>query len=126
MNCLTIGNARIVNKYLGFLASDYHMNFRASEIPNKTGVENPTFIYSYYNPYGCFSLVEIMQRNEWDCYISDSLSNDYMSMLSNKINQPLYLGVENIYTTRGFLKCLAKSIRTQIAEQGKFFSIELK
>ena len=43
-----IGNSRLVYRFFGFLVEDYHMNFTFDEISDTVGVENPTFVYSFF------------------------------------------------------------------------------
>lgn len=119
-----LGNTKLVSMYFDFLVKDYHMNFLAQVLPNTVGVETPTYIYSYYNQSGCFSLVEISQRKEWDCYVARQFAQQASMLLSTKINQTNYIK-RTIYTTRAYLKLTANSIQSQINLTNSFWGIQV-
>lgn len=125
MNIPQIGRVRLVKKYLGFLVDDYHMDFCAEEIANTTGIEDPTYVYSFYNGYGCFSLLEIPQRGEWDCYCAERFFDDPHKRLLTKINQKSYIN-HSIFTARAFLKLTGKYIRNQIVCTNQFWGIQIQ
>lgn len=85
-----MNNASLVNKYLGFLVTEYNMFFSVDELKDVIGVENPTFVYSYYNASGCFSVVEISQRNEWDWYYAKYFNQEPRLRLSKRLYQKGY------------------------------------
>ncbi len=116
------GNTKLVRMYFDFLVKDYQMNFFAQVLPNTIGVETPTYIYSFFNQSGCFSLVEIPQRKEWDCYIAKQFVQQPHKLLSTRINQADYIN-RSIYTTRAYLKLTAQSIQSQINLTNSFWGI---
>ena len=124
MNFLNVGSAILVNKYMGFLVYDYHMNNCFQELPNTEGAQNPTYIFSYYNQSGCFSFVEVPQRGEWDCYYAEKFSNDPYMLLKTRINQRNYIH-KNIFTAKSFLKHTAQIIKQQIVSSKSFFGISV-
>lgn len=119
-----LGNIQLVRKYFDFLITDYKMNFFAQRLPDTIGVETPTYIYSFFNQSGCFSLVEIAQRNEWDCYTAKQFMQQAHCLLSIRINQNDYIK-RSIYTTRAYLKHTAMFIQSQINITNGFWGIQV-
>ena len=114
----------LVNKYFCFLCDDYHMEFSMQEDTFACGVNRPTYIYSYYNDFGCFSICEIVQRGEWDCYLAGEFTSCIQKLLSDKVRQKDYLSW-NVFTARGYLKATARYVKKQILQEGNFFGIEV-
>ncbi len=100
------------------------MNYYAQKLPNTIGVENPTFIYSFFNEFGCFSIVEIPQRQEWDCYIASKFEQQPSLLLINKINQTEYIK-RNVYRKRTYLMLTSKFIQSQIKLTNSFWGIKV-
>ncbi len=117
-----MGSSQLVYKYFGFLVDEYKMQYFVQKLPDTIGVVNPTYIYSFYNQFGCFSLVEVAQRQEWDCYIAKKFEQNYSKLLTTRINQSEYIK-RNIYTKRVFLKLTAKNILSQIKFTNSFWGI---
>ena len=119
-----IGHTKLVEKYLGFLKKDYGMNYTVQIFAGTFGVDDPTYVYSYYNNFGCFSIVEIAQRNEWDFYISDQYSTILDLLLKEKIVQREYF-TNYFYSLRKLLKVTAQFIQTEIKASNCFWGIRI-
>lgn len=119
-----LGSTRLVRMYFDFLITDYQMKFFVQRLPNTIGVETPTYIYSFFNQSGCFSLVEISQRKEWDCYVARHFVQQTHGLLSTRINQTDYIK-RSVYTTRAYLKLTAKFIKSQIILANSFWGIQV-
>lgn len=121
---LSIGRAKLVYKYLGFLSEQYNMQCDFQILENTSGIENPTYIYTFYNKYGCFTIKDPVQTGECDCYIAMRYEQNQLNLLSKKIDQHIYLG-RNVFFFRTFLKLVAKAIFTQIKDSNSFWGIPL-
>ena len=120
-----IGHTKLVNRYFMFLVERYGMNFCFDVLPNTVGADNPTYVYSFYNSSGCFTIQEVAQRGEWDCYVAKSFSRDPHKRLSQKINQNSYTN-KRVFTVRTFLKVTAGFIRNEISRGNCFWGISVK
>lgn len=121
---LQLGSANLVYKHLGFLAEEYGMRCSFDLLPNTLGVDDPTYVYSFYNENGCFSVTEVAQRAEWDCYTSEAYSIDVRNRMDKRIDQRSYIKM-SIFTARSFLKLTAKKIKTQLHESHCFWGIQV-
>lgn len=120
-----IGCSETVSRYLGFLENQYKMSSFFQEKVDVEGIENPTYVYSYYNQHGCFTLLQIAQRNEWECYWSKSFTEDIDSLLSVRIRQKDFCN-KSVFTTRGFLRVVAQYIQKNILHEGCFWGIKVE
>ena len=116
--------SRIIKSFLGFLIDDCNMHYSVREMPNVQGVCNPTYLYSFYNEYGCITIREIAQRGELDCFIADHYDEDPQKCIHTMISQTEYIKQGScIYFTRTYLKHLANFIRASIVETGRIWGI---
>lgn len=123
MKYMYVGQEKLINKYLGFLVQDYLMSFSINIVPNTTGIENPTYIYSYYNSSGCFSIVEIAQRDEWTCFFSNKPTIDIDTMHKISNHEFLY---KHVYSKRQFLMQIAQYIKKSISKHNSFWGISME
>ena len=124
MNNFTEGNVALVYRYLGFLVEEYGMKFKFDIISSTIAIENPTYVYSFYNNHGCFSIREIAQRSEWDCYAGSEYTVDICNVRYNHIDQRSYIKCP-VFFVRTFLKLTAKEIRRQIKKSQAFLGISV-
>ena len=119
-----MSKSKIIKSFLGFLIDDYNMEYSVREMPNVQGVCNPTYLYSFYNQYGCITIKEIAQRGEMDCFIADCYDEDPQKCIQTMISQTDYIKQGSyIYFTRTYLRYLAKFIRNSIVETGRIWGI---
>lgn len=121
---LQLGNAKCVYKHFGFLVEECGMNLSIDLLPNTSGVEDPTYVYSFYNDNGCFSLKEVAQRSEWDCYVSEMFSVNVRDRMDKRIDQCSYFEFP-VFTVRAFLKLTASEIKTQLRKSRCFWGIHV-
>ena len=118
------GISKRILKYLGFLVSEYGMEFQFQTFPAFKGFYGPIDTYSFYNKNGCFTLHNIVQRGEWGWFVSQQFSDDQYALLQREINQTSY--VKHIHLTfSGILKELSIAIRDQIQKTGYCFGIKV-
>ena len=121
----TIGRSELVLKYLGFLVTEYNMQFKAQEFDEYLGFHFMSYTYSFYNENGCFTIHHIPQRGETGWFVSKTISEDQYELLKKEIIQSLYVH-EQTWIWRIGIKNLARSIRSQIARSGEFFGIKVR
>lgn len=118
-----ISQSKIVLEYLKFLLDEYGFNYRFQMFDSFHDFHGPIEAYSFYNRYGCFTLHHIVQRGEWELYISDHVSTNQSELTANKIDLTLYIS-RPCWRIRTFLKRLSYSIKYQISSTGHFFGIQ--
>jgi hypothetical protein len=119
----SIGRSEIVLKHLGFLLTEYNMQFKAQKF-NVYGYIS-SYTYSFYNNNGCFTIRNIPQRDDTGWYVSGVFSEDENELLEKHIIQGLYIQGQYWLWGTG-IKRLAASIRSQIAASGDFFGIKVE
>ena len=125
MKNVPVGHSKIVIRYMGFLVNRYQMKIDFQLLPDTEGIEDPTYVYSFYNNWGCLTLLEVAQRGEWDCYVSDRFDSNPYSRLKTKINQREYCSRE-VYFVGSFLRITAKSIQRMILETKSIWGIRIE
>ena len=86
-----IGKTKVVLYYLGFLKDEYDFNFAFQTFNKYNGFCGPIDTYSFYNTYGCFTLLNIVQRGEWGWFVSSKFSTNLNELLKTEINQKTYI-----------------------------------
>ena len=119
----TIGNSKTVLKHMGFLLTEYNVQFKAQKF-NFFG-NFWSYTYSFYNENGCFTIRHIPQKDDTGWYVSDAFSEVEDELLQKHLIQGLY--IQGPYWLWGTgIKRLAASIRSQIAASGDFFGIKVE
>ena len=126
-------------KELMFLVEKYNLKF-ADQTFNSTPFGNwVTKTYSFYNDSGCFTISELLQRDEIDFYFSDIFSNDYRVLKQVQLNvwendeilrkhQKWIFGLKNPffwYSKKKYMKALAETIKKKISENNEFWGIKI-
>ena len=126
-------------KELMFLVEKYGLRF-TEQIFEGTPFGNwVTKTYSFYNDSGCFTITELLQRDEIDFYFSDAFSTDYPALRQRRLNvwddneilkkhQKWIFGLKNPFFWRNkkkYMKALAEIINTKIGENKEFFGIKI-
>ncbi len=126
-------------KELMFLVEKYNLKF-TEQIFKSTPFGNwITKTYSFYNDSGCFTIFELLQRDEIDFYFSDVFSTDYLVLKQRKLNvwdnneilkkhQKWIFGLKNPffwYSKKKYMKALAETIKEKISENKEFFGVKI-
>ncbi len=115
----------LILKHLGFLKDNYGFCFCHQTFNRYHGFEGPIETYSFYNPHGCFTLHNIVQKGEWGWYYSKNFSLKQEELLEQEIDQSLYVSQRNMFTNYNIWKLLAQSIKQQISVSGSVFGIKV-
>lgn len=118
------GKEKIVLKYLGFLVDQYNMTYSFQTFPEYYGFYGPIDYYSFYNTHGCFTLQNIVQRDEWGWYIAKKFSNNQYLLLEKSINQTNYI-TKTVFTARGMLRKLSALLKEEALNNKTIFNIPL-
>ena len=118
------GISKKILNHLGFLVSEYQMEFKFQTFSDFNGFCGPVDTYSFYNDNGCFTLHNIVQRGEWGWFTSKYFSDDQYELLQKEIKQTDYIKKFHL-TYSGVLKELAAFIKKQIQETDRFFNISI-
>ena len=85
------GQTKLILKFFNFLVQDYGMKFVFQTYSDYYGFFGPIDTYSFYNTYGCFTLLNIVQRGEWGWFVSSKFSTNLNELLKTEINQKTYI-----------------------------------
>lgn len=121
------------------LAKKYNLKFLKQCFKNCFGGHWYVETYSIYNDNGCFTIHALLQRGEWDFYISDKISNDRKELTKKAINILEYekdiwskeqriLGIKNPFFFWGIRKTLStllKVLEYEITNKKEFFGIKI-
>ena len=118
------GYTKLILKYLGFLKDNYGFNFKFQTFSEYMNFSGPIYTYSFYNDYGCFTLHNVAQKNEWGWFVSRKFSLDQYELLSKEIIQTDFLQ-KNYWFLSSILKDLALTIKSQIKKNSNFFGIRV-
>lgn len=118
------GKTKLIMKYLGFLVSDYNLEFSFQSFPEYIGFYGPIDCYSFYNDNGCFTLHNVVQRGEWGVFISQKFSTNQYELLGKEIPQKEYKK-RSYYTTSGWLKEFSQIILNEVKLNSSLFSIKI-
>lgn len=119
---------------LDFLQKEYGMKYCFQSFKKTLDglFWGPCDAYSYYNEFGCFTVYHIVQRGELDFYCSEKFSENQSELLQREVNleskcKKVWLNMPHkIFRQRKiFFQTLAKAIRLQIQQEGKFYEIEV-
>lgn len=130
---------KTVKDALDFLCKQYGLNYSFQRFEKHPFGNWCADMYSFYNESGCFSIYNLIQRDEIDFYFAKKFSNN-ITELKEKI--VLIESVEKDIWERhkktGFLKlpffwgsnkqvirALAEVIKAQIEKTGQFFGIKV-
>ena len=126
-------------KELMFLVEKYNLKFAEQTFKSTPFGNWITKTYSFYNDSGCFTISELLQRDEIDFYFSDNFSTVCPALKqkqlyvwdNNKIlqkHQKWIFGLKNPffwYSKKKYMKALAEIIEVKISENKEFFGIKI-
>lgn len=117
------GKTKLVLKYLGFL-KEHGMEFKFQSFSEYKGFSGPIDTYSFYNQNGCFTMHNIVQRNEWNWFVSKSFSENQYKLLEKEISQNLYI-TKRYWLYSRVLSELSNLLKFEILSTGAVFGIKL-
>ena len=126
-------------KELMFLVEKYNLKFTEQTFESTPFGNWVTKTYSFYNDSGCFTISELLQRDEIDFYFSDVFSTAYPDLKKRQLNvwdnnailekhQRWIFGLKNPffwYSKKKYMKALAEIIQAKISNNKEFFSINV-
>ena len=126
-------------KELMFLVEKYNLKFTEQTFESTPFGNWVTKTYSFYNDSGCFTISELLQRDEIDFYFSDVFSTDYLVLKQRQLNvwdndeilkkhQKLIFGLKNPFfwcSKKKYMKALAEIIKEKISERKEFFGVKI-
>lgn len=120
-----LGQSKVVLKHLNFLIDTYHMSFFFQTFDEYKGFYGPINTYSFYNDYGCFSIVHFVQRGEWAWYTSLKIEKNLYDLLNKEICQRDFID-QSFFSYKKTLRYLSNIILKQIISSGSFFGIKIR
>ena len=118
------GKTKKILKYLGFLVKEYNMQFKFQTFKNFGTFYGPFDYYSFYNEHGCYTIENAVQRGEWGMYKSKEVYDNPNSLTVYGIDERKYLK-KGYFTSGGWLKAVAQTIKEQIQKEGAIWGISV-
>ena len=120
-----------VEKNFKFLFDKYHFKYGYNNFSSFYDFLGPFDAYSFYNEYGCFTILYAVQRNEVEYYISKEFSNKQKILFEINISEQIFKILKNL--RKNLLNLVKKDnvllsnyIVEQIEKNGEFFGIKVK
>ena len=120
-----------VQKDFKFLIDKYDFKYRFNNFSSFYDFLGPFYAYSFYNDYGCFTILHAVQRNEIEYYISKEFSNRQEILFEMKISEQIFkilkklrINPLNLFKRDNVL--VAKFIVDELNKKGEFFGIKVK
>lgn len=76
----------MIEKYLGFLVSRYHLSYRMQPIGNYCGSGGMAYMHSFYHESGCFTVLEVPVKGEMAFYVADAYIPDEKALCRNVVD----------------------------------------
>lgn len=120
-----------VEKAFKFLIDQYDFKYGFNRFSEFNDFLGPFDAYSFYNDYGCFTILHAVQRNEMEYYISQEFSNRQEILFEIKISEQVFkilkkIRVNPLNMFKGDNTLVAKFIADEINKNGEFFGIKVK
>lgn len=113
------------------LIDKYDFKYGFNNFSSFLGFLGPFFAYSFYNEYGCFTILHAVQRNEIEYYVSKKYSNKQEILFKAKISEQVFKILSrlrknplNWFKSDNVL--LLDYIVDEIKKKGEFFGIKVK
>lgn len=119
------GESQTILKFLGFLVDEYQMKYMFQTFNEYLGFHGPINTYSFYNQYGCFTLLQVVQRGEWSWHVSGKIDTNLYNLLQTEIKQKDFIQ-HSTMSYKKHLKLLADVIKEQVECSQRFFGITVK
>lgn len=120
-----------IEKYYKVLVDKYGFKYEFNSFSSLLGFSGSFASYSFYNEYGCFTVLHAVQRNEIEYYISKEFSDKQEILFEKLISETVFLLLRYLSRNpRNWFKrddvLLAEYIVDQIEKKGEFFGIKVK
>ncbi len=120
-----------VEKDYKFLVDKYGFKYEYNGFSSYFSLTGAFSAYSFYNEYGCFTVLHAVQRNEIEYYISKEFSKKQEILIEKLISETVFLLLRYLRRNpRNWFKrddvLLAEYIVDQIEKKGEFFGIKVK
>ena len=91
----------------------------------------PFYAYSFYNEYGCFTILHAVQRNEIEYYVSKEFSKKQEILFDMKISEQIFKLLKHLRKNplNWFKRdnvLLVNYIADEIKKKGEFFGIKIR
>ena len=109
-------------KYFGFLLTEYNFKFDKSELGNmvdengKLCFYGPYNCYYFYNDVICINFLNLVQRQDWNIYITTKVLSD-----QNLINKGKAVYDEYLYNWA----LLERTIKRELKERKTIFDVKI-
>ncbi len=117
-------------KVFKLLIDKYDFKYGFNNFTSFLGFSGPFFAYSFYNEYGCFTILHAVQRNEIEYYVSKKYSNKQEILFKAKISEQVFKILSrlrknplNWFKSDNVL--LLNYIVDEIKKKGEFFGIKV-
>jgi len=123
-----------IEKMFDFLVKDYRLNYKFQKFNNCFNGNWYVETFSYYNASGCFTIHNLCQRGEIDCYYAKSISCIRENLLEKRLNvRSIGIDIWNKeskrfrfdYRQKLIMDTLVKAIKYEINKKHEFFGIRI-
>ena len=121
----------ILQKAFKFLIDQYDFKYGFNRFSEFNDFLGPFDAHSFYNDYGCFTILHAVQRNEIEYYVSKEFSNKQEILFEKKISEQIFKRLKklrinplNLFKRDNTL--VAKFIVDEINKKGEFFGIKVE
>ncbi len=117
-------------KIFKVLIDKYNFKYGFNNFSCFNGFLGPFYAYSFYNEYGCFTILHAVQRNEIEYYVSKKFSDNQGILFETQISEKVFIILKklrkkplNWFKSDNVL--LADYIVDEIKTNGDFFGIKV-
>lgn len=119
-----------VEKVFKFLIDKYDFKYGFNNFALFHDFLGPFDAYSFYNKYGCFTILHAVQRNEIEYYVSKEFSNKQEILFEVKISEQVFkilkqLRISPLNWFKSDNVLLVDYIVNEIKNGGSFFGIKV-
>ncbi len=120
-----------LEKVFKFLIDKYGFKFEFNNFSTFQDFLGPFYAYSFYNKYGCFTILYAVQRNEIEYYVSKEFSREQEILFEVKISDQVFKILKHLrMNPLNWFKrdnvLVANYIASEIKKKGEFFEIKVK
>ncbi len=119
-----------LEKDFKFLIEKYDFKYGFNNFSSFYDFLGPFNAYSFYNEYGCFTILHAVQRNEMEYYISKTFSNKQEVLFEVKVSEQVFkilkrLRINPLNWFKRDNVLVVDYIVDEIKKNGKFFGIKV-
>lgn len=120
-----------VEKVFKFLIDKYDFKYEFNNFSSFHDFLGPFDAHSFYNKYGCFTILHAVQRNEIEYYVSKEFSNKQEILFEVKISEQVFkilkhLRINPLNWFKSDNVLMVDYILNEIKKKGEFFGIKVK